>query len=320
MKKTNKAKVFAVTLSLIIILALSATAFAEGPKGSPQMDRMQSGQQMNAPQDGMQMNGPRGDMQMNGPQGGFPTDRQPGDFSQDMQSGAPQGSFGENGGQLPPEKPEGEEPPVDGQQPPEKPEGEEGRTPPSDGENGFGPNGQMPRGDRDPMSQIFSAVNELEDEEVKANIESLMQAHRDAMDAERNAEDDDARAAAAEATAAARDALNEALTAWQIIKTVDMLNTAATSLIMRLENAVREHEERCRRVNIPEGLLQAAGIPKNAPLTIEADDGEIYITVASEDEDLTETLPSFLVELFSDCKLDFAALRCLLESEEPIHE
>ena len=49
MKKTNKAKVFAVTLSLIIILALSATAFAEGPKGSPQMDRMQSGQQMNAP-------------------------------------------------------------------------------------------------------------------------------------------------------------------------------------------------------------------------------------------------------------------------------
>lgn len=62
--------------------------------------------------------------------------------------------------------------------------------------------------------------------------------------------------------------LNEALTAWQIIKTVDMLNTAATSLIMRLEDAVREHEERCRRVNIPEGLLQAAGIPKNAPLTI----------------------------------------------------
>ena len=213
MKKTNKAKIYAVTLSLIIILALSATAFAEGPKGSPQMDRMQSGQQMNAPQDGMQMNGPQGDMQMNGPQGGFPSDRQPGDFSQDMPNGAPQGSFGENGGQQPPEKPEGEEPPVDGQQPPEKPEGEEGRTPPSDSENGFGPNGQMPRGDRDPMSQIFSAVNELEDEEVKANIESLMQAHRDAMDAERNAEDDDARAAAAEATAAARDALNEALTA-----------------------------------------------------------------------------------------------------------
>jgi hypothetical protein len=122
MKKTNKAKVFAVTLSLIIILALSATAFAEGPKGSPQMDRMQSGQQMNAPQDGMQMNGP---------QGGFPTDRQPGDFSQGMPNAAPQGSFGENGGQQPPEKPEGEEPPVDGQQPPEKPEAEEGQSLPS---------------------------------------------------------------------------------------------------------------------------------------------------------------------------------------------
>ena len=113
MKKTKKAKIYAVTLSLIIILALSATAFAEGPKGSPQMDRMQSGQQMNGPQDG------------------FPSDRQPGDFSQDMPNGAPQGSFGENGGQLPPEKPEGEEPPVDGQQPPEKPEGGEGQSLPS---------------------------------------------------------------------------------------------------------------------------------------------------------------------------------------------
>lgn len=129
---------------------------------------------------------------------------------------------------------------------------------------------------------------------------------------------------AEKATLYANDAglllLNEALTAWQIIKTVEMLNTAATSLIMRLENAAEEYEEKCRRVNIPEGLLQAAGIPKNAPLSIEADDGEIYIAVASEGEDLTETLPPFLVELFSGCKLDFAALRCLLESEEPILE
>ena len=111
MKKTKKAKIYAVTLSLIIILALSATAFAEGPKGSPQMDRMQSGQQMNAPQGDMQMDAPQGDMQMNGPQTGFPSGRQPGDFSQDMPNGAPQGSFGENGGQLPPEKPEGVAPP-----------------------------------------------------------------------------------------------------------------------------------------------------------------------------------------------------------------
>lgn len=114
--------------------------------------------------------------------------------------------------------------------------------------------------------------------------------------------------------------LDRQMTAWQIIKTVEMLNTAATSLIMRLENAAEEHEAKCRCVNIPEELLQAAGIPKNAPLSIEADDGEIYITVASEGEDLTETLPSFLVELFSDSKLDFAALRFLLDSEEPIHE
>ena len=114
--------------------------------------------------------------------------------------------------------------------------------------------------------------------------------------------------------------LNRQMTARQIISTVDMLNSVATTLILRLKSIAKEHEAKCRRVNIPEELLQAAGIPKNAPLTIEADDGEIYITVASEDENLTEKLPSFLVDLFSDCKLDFAALRFLFDSEEPIHE
>lgn len=114
--------------------------------------------------------------------------------------------------------------------------------------------------------------------------------------------------------------LDRQMTLRQIISTVDMLNSVATTLILRLKSIAKEHEAKCRRVNIPEELLQAAGIPKNAPLTIEADDGEIYITVAAEDEDLTETLPAFLVELVSDCKLDFAALRCLLESEEPADE
>lgn len=114
--------------------------------------------------------------------------------------------------------------------------------------------------------------------------------------------------------------LDRQMTLRQIISTVDMLNSVATTLILRLKSIAKEHEAKCRRVNIPEELLQAAGIPKNAPLTIEADDGEIYITVASEDEDLTETLPSFLVDLFSDCKLDFSALRCLLESEDSADE
>ena len=114
--------------------------------------------------------------------------------------------------------------------------------------------------------------------------------------------------------------LDRQMTARQIISTVKMLNSVATTLILRLKSIAKEHEEKCRCVNIPEELLQAAGSPKNALLSIEADDGEIYITVASEDEDLTETLPSFLIELFSDCKLDFAALRCLLDSEEPADE
>ena len=110
--------------------------------------------------------------------------------------GDPQGGFGQN----------------DGQQPPEKPEGDEDRTPPADGENGFGQNGPMGRGGDDPMNRIISAVNELEDESVKSDLEALMQAHLEAMEAKRNAEGDDARGEAAEAVAAAREALNQALT------------------------------------------------------------------------------------------------------------
>ena len=137
-----------------------------------------------------------------GPQG----DPQQGGFQQDRQMGGPQqGGFGQD------------------RQPPELPEDDEDGTPPYDGENRQrGPmNGQLPPegnnpmgpGGMDPMNQILSAVDELEDEDVRANIEALMQTHLDAMEAERNAEDDDARAEAAETVAAAQAALNEALSA-----------------------------------------------------------------------------------------------------------
>ena len=115
--------------------------------------------------------------------------------------------------------------------------------------------------------------------------------------------------------------MNEAMSAMQIIRTVDMLNTVTLGLIMRLENAARLHEERCRKIAVPEELLDLAGIPRKAPLRICADEGEIYITVADEDDDdPVDALPSFLRDLLDDCELDFGALRCLLESEELIHE
>ena len=115
--------------------------------------------------------------------------------------------------------------------------------------------------------------------------------------------------------------MNEAMTAMQIIRAVDMLNTVTLGLIMRLENAARLHEERCRKIAVPEELLALAGIPRKAPLRICADDGEIYITVADEDDDdPVDALPSFLRDLLDDCELDFGVLRCLLESEELIHE
>lgn len=114
--------------------------------------------------------------------------------------------------------------------------------------------------------------------------------------------------------------LDREMTAKEIVQTVDMLNTVCTGLIMRLERAAMQHEENCRRICIPAELLEMAGIPQNAPLNIEADDGEIYISAVREGEDLPENLPSFLRELFSDCEVDAAALRWLFESEAIIGE
>ncbi len=151
MKKTLKTRIAAGIMTLIMGVAFSATAFADGPQGGPRQGNGQMEQPMGGPQNGTGM-------------------------------GTPQNEAGQNG-QLPPEKPEGDE-----------------RMP-------------MDRGDMDPMNRILTAVNELEDEDVKANIESLLDALQDAIEAEQNAEDDDARAEAAEAVAAAREALDTALAA-----------------------------------------------------------------------------------------------------------
>ena len=194
MNEKIKNRIAAAALALVMITLLSATAFADGPQGGPQQGGFQQDRQMGGPQQG----GFSHDPQMNDPlQGGF---------GQDWQMGDPQeGGFGKD------------------RQPPELPEDDEDGTPPYDGENRQrGPmNGQLPPegnnpmgpGGMDPMNQILSAVDELEDEDVRANIEALMQTHLDAMEAERNAEDDDARAEAADAVAAAQAALNEALSA-----------------------------------------------------------------------------------------------------------
>ena len=125
MKKTMKTRTAAAVMALIMVVALSATAFADGPQGGRQMGG--NGPMNGGPQGGMQM--PQGRFDQGAPQGGFGRDQQ--------MSVCPQmGGFDQNGpmnGQQPPEKPEDDEdrtPPADGQQPPEKPEGDEDRTPP----------------------------------------------------------------------------------------------------------------------------------------------------------------------------------------------
>ena len=144
-------KIMAIALALVMVVAFSAVAFADRPKG-------------------------------NGPMGGH------GMGGQMQMGGGPQGDFEQNG-----------------QQPPEMPNGEA----PQGGMNGQnGPKGGPGMGGQDPINAMFDAVNALEDETVRANIEALMQAEFDAIVAERDAEDKEA---AAEAVAAAREALQNAL-------------------------------------------------------------------------------------------------------------
>ena len=63
----------------------------------------------------------------------------------------------------------------------------------------------------DPINAVFDAMNSIEDETVKANIEALMQAEFDAIEAERAASTEAEKTAAAEAVTAAREALQKAL-------------------------------------------------------------------------------------------------------------
>ena len=215
MKKTAKTRIAAAAMTLVMLTSLSAVAFADGPQGGPQMGGMQMNQQMggNGPMGGMQGAPSQGgfgqDQQMDAPQGGFGQDQQMGapqeGFGQDQQMGAPQGGFGQDQQMGAPQGGFDQNGPMNGQQPPEM-------------------NGQKMPGGMDPMNQIISAVNSLEDEDVKANIEALMKEHLDAMEAERNAEDDNARADAAETVAAAQTALDEALTAAGIEITMEAPN------------------------------------------------------------------------------------------------
>lgn len=222
-------KIAAIVLALVMVVVFSATAFADGPMGNVPMGGPQGGQMQmgdghtGRPQGGqMQMDG----RPMCGPQGG--QIQMGGSFMGNPQDDQMQQGWQQDNGQQPPKMPNGEAPQgffeQNNQQPREMPSGEIPL-------GGFEQNGQQPAGGdmappqrsrngqnapmdnrgmdgQDPITALFDAVNAIEDETVKANIEALMQAEFDAIVAERDAEDKDA---AAEAVAAAREALQSAL-------------------------------------------------------------------------------------------------------------
>lgn len=192
-------KITAIVIALMMVMVFAATSFAEGPMGNGPMGAPQGGQiQMG----GGHMGGPQGDQM----QQGWQQDK--GRQSPEMPHGeTPQGSLEQNA-QQPPEVSSNETPKSDLEQNGQQQTGDV--TTPRRGE-GNGQNGHMSnRGmdGHDPINAMFDAVNAIEDETVRANIEALMQAEFDAIVAERDAEDKDA---AAEAVSAAREALQAAL-------------------------------------------------------------------------------------------------------------
>ena len=122
MKKAMKTRIASVVLALVMIAALSATAFADGPQGGPQQGGFQQGRQMGGPQQGgFGQNRQTGDPQ----QGGFGQDRQLPEIPEDAEGRTPTSDGGNRqsgpmNGQLPLEDPDEAE----DMTPPEKPEGE----------------------------------------------------------------------------------------------------------------------------------------------------------------------------------------------------
>ena len=122
MKKAMKTRIASVVLALVMIAALSATAFADGPQGGPQQGGFQQGRQMGGPQQGgFGQNRQTGDPQ----QGGFGQDRQLPEIPEDAEGRTPTSDGGNRqsgpmNGQLPLEDPDEAE----DMTPPEKPEDE----------------------------------------------------------------------------------------------------------------------------------------------------------------------------------------------------
>lgn len=125
--------------------------------------------------------------------------------------------------------------------------------------------------------------------------------------------------------------MDEAMTPMEMVKTADMLHTAVMDLVDRLAGigqtaadfSVEVHyTPDSVSITIPKPLFENAGIPLNTPLTVDVDEGEIYITEAfdGEDDDPLEHVPEYLKDVLGDRGLPPGLLGCLLRMEEKFHE
>lgn len=115
--------------------------------------------------------------------------------------------------------------------------------------------------------------------------------------------------------------LGKQMTPMQLVDAIDMLHSIAGGLILQLEAAAEAYEDSCRQLSILREILDKAGIYEGAPLEILYDEGELYISVASEEDDPLERLPGCLYDrLLEADELDPGALRLFLQSEEAVDE
>ncbi len=116
--------------------------------------------------------------------------------------------------------------------------------------------------------------------------------------------------------------LKETMTATELVRSIQSLKTLAADLVVCLAKAcgpcdsckdgcpyLKEAEEGGSELQLPEALLEQAGIPKDAKMNVFAEDGEIHITEAGPD---LRDVPSDLLELFQQTGLCLGALDELL--------
>ena len=113
--------------------------------------------------------------------------------------------------------------------------------------------------------------------------------------------------------------VDDDMTPRQLVRVINMLRDVGLERINWLANDARDYQRECVPVYIPRDVMEAAGIPKGAPLDILADEGEIYIAealVECEEDEPLYGVPPFLQDILTDRGVDLNVLSHFLGGED----